>query len=147
MGLVSTTMLVGVAIAKGGLSDGVIRFYKEYSKIPEKIPLFCSTVLVRGFILSALTALIYLLVFPILNRYLKVNDKDIFCFMIMAIYLFIRPLNIIITYFLRVNDKTLLINALGLGEKMISVGLSLFLLVYVFHDPGSRQQNEIQADI
>jgi O-antigen/teichoic acid export membrane protein len=134
MGLVSTTMLVGVAIAKGGLSDGVIRFYKEYSKIPEKIPLFCSTVLVRGFILSALTALIYLLVFPILNRYLKVNDKDIFCFMIMAIYLFIRPLNIIITYFLRVNDKTLLINALGLGEKMMSVGFSLFLLVYVFHE-------------
>jgi len=134
MGLVSTTMLVGVAIAKGGLSDGVIRFYKEYSKIPEKIPLFCSTVLVRGFILSALTALIYLLVFPILNRYLKVNDKDIFCFMIMAIYLFIRPLNIIITYFLRVNDKTVLINALGLGEKMMSVGFSLFLLVYVFHE-------------
>ena len=134
LGLVSTTMLVGVAIGKGGLSDGVIRFYKEYSKIPEKIPVFCSTVLVRGFIVAAVTAGIYLLMFPIINRYLKINDKDIVCFMIMAIYLFIRPLNIIVTYFLRVNDKTVFMNALGLGERTISVGLSLFLLVYVFHE-------------
>jgi len=134
MGLVSTTMLVGVAIAKAGVSDGVIRFYKEYAKIPEKIPVFSSTVLVRGFMFSAGTALIYLLIFPIINRYLKINDKDIVCFMIMAIYLFIHPLNIIVIYFLRVNDKTIFINALGLGGKMISVGLSLFLLVYVFHE-------------
>jgi len=30
LGLVPTTMLFAVAIAKAGLSDGVIRFYKEY---------------------------------------------------------------------------------------------------------------------
>jgi len=31
LGLVSTTMLVLVALAKAGLSDGIIRYYKEYS--------------------------------------------------------------------------------------------------------------------
>lgn len=134
LGLVTTTMLVAVAIAKAGLADGVIRFYKEYNKNPEKATVFSSTVLIRGFILSGLTVLIYILIFPIISKYLKINDKYIICFMIMAIYLFMRPLNIIVMYFLRVNDKTIFLNAIQLVDKMISVGLSLFLLVFVVHE-------------
>jgi O-antigen/teichoic acid export membrane protein len=36
LGLVTTTMYFAVAFAKAGLSDGIIRFYNEYSKAPER---------------------------------------------------------------------------------------------------------------
>jgi len=134
LGLVTTTMLVAVAVAKAGLSDGVVRFYKEYSKLPEKRTVFSSTVFIRGVTLSGLTVFVYVLMFPIISKYLKINDKYIICFMIMAVYLFMRPLNIIVLYFLRVTDKTIFLNAIQLVDKMISVALSLFLLVFVVHD-------------
>ena len=126
-------MLFAVAIAKAGMSDGVVRFYKEYSADREKLETFSSTVLMRGMVFSVLTSLFYLVVLLLVRQYLKFDGKYILCFLIMVFYLFIRPLNIIILYFLRVNDKTIFMNVMGLVEKICSVGLSLFLLLYVFN--------------
>jgi len=130
LGLVTTTMLFAVAIAKAGLSDGVIRFYKEYSGAREKLETFSSTILIRGMIFSGLVSLFYLIFLLLIRKYLRINEGYIICFLIMALYLFIRPLNIIVLYFLRVNDKTIFMNVAGLVEKICSVGLSLFLLLY-----------------
>ncbi|MDH5769299.1 MAG: oligosaccharide flippase family protein, partial [Nitrospirota bacterium] len=134
LGLVTTTMLISVAVAKAGLSEGIIRFYKEYSKIPEHLTVFSSTVLVRGVVLAFLTVLLYVALFPVINQFLHIDKKYIICFTIMGIYLFIRPLNIIVYNFLRVNDRTIFLNIIGLFEKIISIGLSLFLLLYVIHE-------------
>ena len=72
LGLVTITMLFTVALAKAGLSDGIIRFYNKYSKVPEKKETFSSTVImVRGFILSVLTVSAYIVKFPFFQRYLK----------------------------------------------------------------------------
>ncbi len=132
LGLVTTTMLFAVAIAKAGLSDGVIRFYKEYSADRKKLEIFCSTVMTRGMVFSVLTSLLYVILMLLAGRYLKFDEGYLLCFLIMGVYLFIRPLNIIILYFIRVNDKTIFMNIVGLVEKMCSVGFSLFLLLYVF---------------
>ena len=132
LGLVTTTMLFAVAIAKAGMSDGVIRFYKEYSADRGKLETFSSTVLMRGMVFSVLTSLFYLVLLLLARRYLKFDERYLLCFLIMGFYLFIRPLNIIILYFLRVNDKTIFMNVVGLVEKICSVGFSLFLLLYVF---------------
>ena len=132
LGLVTTTMLFAIAIAKAGLSDGVIRFYKEYSGDRKKLETFSSTVLMRGIIFSVLTCLLYLIVLFIFWEYFKLNGKYILCLLIMVLYLLIRPLNIIVLYFLRVNDKTIFINIVNLVERISSVGLSLFLFLYVF---------------
>jgi O-antigen/teichoic acid export membrane protein len=132
LGLVTTTMFFSVALAKAGLSDGIIRFYKEYSKVPEKKEIFSSTVMARGFVLSVLTVSAYILIFPLFQRYLKINPHYTVCFMIMALYLLINPLNIIVMRMLRVNDKTLFINIINIVGKSISVGLSLLFLIYVF---------------
>ena len=132
LGLVSTTMLFGVALAKAGLSDGIIRFYNEYSKDPVKKETFSSTVMARGFVLSILTVSAYILTFPFFQRYLKINPHYTACFMIMAVSLFISPLNIIVMRMLRVNDKTIFINVINIVGKSISVGLSLIFLIYVF---------------
>src|SRR4030067_2157653 len=75
LGLVTTTMLFGIALAKAGLSDGIIRFYNEYSKVPEKREIFSSTVMARGFLLSVLTTSAYLLIFPLFQKYLKISGN------------------------------------------------------------------------
>ena len=133
LGLVTTTMYFAVAFAKAGLSDGIIRFYNDYSKVPEKKEIFSSTVMLRGFVLSVLTSLAFILLFPFFQKYLKIGENYSACFMIMAVYLFSNPLNIIVMRMLRVNDKTVFINVLNIVGKSISVGLSLVFLVYVFH--------------
>ncbi len=134
MALISTTMLLSVAISKAGLSDSIIRFYKEHSKSAENITIFSSTVLIRGLILSILTATVYLILFQAFKfpKILKIDDKYIICFIIMSAYLFIRPLNIIVYNFLRVNDRTKFMISLGLAERILSVALSLIFLLYYF---------------
>ncbi len=136
MALVSATMLLSVAVSKAGLSDGIIRFYKEHSKLSENLTIFSSTVLIRGLILSILTVILYLILFQAFNfpKILKINNKYIICFVIMSGYLFIRPLNVIVYNFLRVNDKTKFMISLGLLEKMLSVALSLLFLLYIFRE-------------
>ena len=132
LGLITTIMFFGVAIAKAGLSDGIIRFYQEYSKDPEKKSEFASTVLSRGFVLSVFTSLAYVLLFLIFQNHLEINKGYAACFIIMALSLFIGPLNIIVFRFLRVNDKTVFINVMDIVGRSLSVGLSLIFLIYVF---------------
>ncbi len=132
MSLISTTMSLAVAVSKAGLSDGIIRFYKEYSVVPEKLIIFSSTVLIRGLIFSLFSVLLYLAAIPLLNHYWKSHGNYKVCFAIMACYLFIRPLNIIVTNFLRASGKTIFLNAVNLISTAVSVGLSLLLLLYVF---------------
>jgi O-antigen/teichoic acid export membrane protein len=132
LGLVTTTMLFAIALAKAGLSDGIIRFYNEYSKVPDKKETFSSTVMIRGFVLSILTVSAYILVFQFFKKYLKISADYNICFLIMALYLFINPLNIIVMRMLRVNDKTIFINVMNIVGKGISVGVSLVFLIYVF---------------
>ncbi len=134
MALVSTTMLLSVAISKAGLSDGIIRFYKEHSNSSENIKVFSSTVLIRGLVLSILTVILYLILFQAFKfpKILKIDDKYIICFTIMSAYLFIRPLNIIVYNFLRVNDRIKFMISLGLVERILSIALSLLFLLYIF---------------
>jgi O-antigen/teichoic acid export membrane protein len=132
MGLVTTTLLFATAIAKVGLSDGIIRFYKEYSNDHEKLEVFSSTVLTRTIVLSTLTTLLYVIFLLVGRRYLRLNEIYAACFLIMAFDLFITPLNISVIYFLRVTDKTISINVINLIGRVITVGLSLSFLLYVF---------------
>ena len=132
LGLVTTTMLFAVAVAKAGLSDGVIRFYKEYSGVREKLEIFSSTVLIRGIVFSSVACLCYVSILWLIKSFLKLNSAYLISFLIMGFYLFLRPVNIIIIYFLRVNDKTIYINVLSITERICSVGVSLFLLLHVF---------------
>jgi O-antigen/teichoic acid export membrane protein len=134
LGLVSTTMLLTVAVAKAGLSDGIVRFYKEYSDTPDRLTIFSSTVLLRGILLSIVTVIGYIVVFPIISKYLNINEKYLMPFMIMAIYLFVRPLNIIVLNILRINERTIFYNIINLIGKIISIVFSLFLLIYVIGD-------------
>ena len=134
MSLVSTTMLLAVAVSKLGLSNGIIRFYKEYSVVPEKMTIFSSTVLISGLIFSLVSVILYLASIPVLSHYWKSDGNYEVCFVVMACYLFIRPLNIIVTNFLRASGKTIFLNAVNLISTGVSVGLSLLLLLYFIRE-------------
>jgi O-antigen/teichoic acid export membrane protein len=132
MSLISTTMLLAVAVSKAGLSDGIIRFHKEYSVGPEKLTVFSSTVLIRGLTFSLVSVLLYFAAIPVLDHYWKGRGDYKVCFVIMGGYLFIRPLNVIVINFLRASGKTLFLNAVNLISTAVSVGVSLLFLLYVF---------------
>lgn len=131
MGLVNTTLFLAVALAKGGLSDGIIRFYKEYSESNDKLAVFSSTIIIRGLILSLLTALLYISIFPFISGYLNINARYVTIFIIMAVYLFVRPLNIIVLNMLRVTGKTIFYNSVNIIGKIMSIVLSLLFLIYL----------------
>ncbi len=134
LGLVTTTIAIAVAFAKGGISDGIIRLYKEHTDTPERLSMFTSTVLTRSFILSLVVTAIYLLVLPYLNRRLGVNEKYLKCFMVMAVYLLVRPLNIIVLNYLRATGKTFFYNVITVSTKTISIVLALSMLIYLIQD-------------
>lgn len=131
MALITITMFLAVAIAKAGLSDGIIRFYKEYSDTPERMSVFTSTVFFRGLLFSAIATAIYLGALPFLEASLHIEGKYTICFIIVSVQLFVRPINIIFLNLLRVQEKTMFYNAINIVGRLVSFGASILLLVYV----------------
>lgn len=134
LGLVTTTMFVMLCFAKAGLSDGIIRFYKQYAESPDRLLVFSSTVVVRGVILASVVALLFVLVFPSVSGLINVAPEYNRYFLIMAGFLLIRPLNIIVLNILRVAEKTVMYNLVNLLAKVLSIALSLVLLIFVVGD-------------
>ncbi|MCC7202300.1 MAG: oligosaccharide flippase family protein [Nitrospirae bacterium] len=131
LGLVTTTMFVVVAIAKAGLSDGIVRFYKEYDSTPEERDIFSSTVVIRGLVFSLSTVFLYIVIFLTVRKFLNVDIKYVVCFMIMSGYFLLRPLNVIILNILRVTGRTIFFNFINLLGKITAVVCSLLLLLYI----------------
>lgn len=134
LGLITTTMFLMLCFAKAGLSDGIIRFYKQYNTSREKLTEFASTIVIRGLILSGAVTLVFILAFPSVGRILNISQEYYLYFMIMAAYLFVRPLNIIVMNVLRIAEKTVFYNVVNVISKILSLGLSLSLLIYIIED-------------
>lgn len=131
LGLVTNTVAIATAVAKGGLSDGIIRFYREYAASPERLTLFTSTVLARGVLLAAAVVGIYIVVVPYVNELVGVDTRYLDCFLIMALYLFVRPLNIIVLNYLRAVEKIFLLNVVNVVAKVLGIVLAFGLLLVV----------------
>lgn len=131
IGLISTTMLLATAIAKCGLSNGIIRFYESYSNPEEKRVLFVSSVMISGLSFSILTVLAYIAIIPDIFGWLEIKEEFLFSFTLMSAYLFIRPLNIIVFNLLRVNEKTFMFNVVNFIGRITAIGLSLFIVLCI----------------
>ena len=131
MSLINTTMFFMASFSKGGLSDGIIRFYKEYSETPDRVTTFSSTVLVRGLVFSILGVLLYVIVAFFMSKYMINNGAYLLCFLIMSAFLLFRPLNTIVLNILRATDRTIFYNIVNLVGKITAIGGSLFFLLYV----------------
>lgn len=131
LGLVTNTIAIAVAIAKGGLSESIIRFYREYAGTPERLTLFTSTVLTRGVLLAAIVAGAYIFALPFINRLIGVDERFLDCFLIMAAYLFVRPLNIIVMNYMRALGEISPLNVFNAAVKISEVALGLALLIWL----------------
>lgn len=130
LGLVQSTIAMMVALAKGGLSDGIIRYYREYADDNNRLRIFTSTILMRGLLVAVVVTTLYLILIPFLNSYLGVDPRFTAPFLIMSLYLFVRPLDIIVLNYLRAVGKTLLFNVSNVTVRVSTVVLSLGLLLY-----------------
>lgn len=130
LGLINSTIAVMVALSKAGLSDGIIRFYRDFAADPDRLRLFTSTVLLRGILLATVVTVLYLIFIPRFNLLVGVDAQYTTAFLIMGLFLFIRPLNIIVLNYLRAVGKTLLFNATNIVTRFGAVGLSIGLLLY-----------------
>ena len=128
MALITVFSSIAVAVAKGGLSDSIIRFYREY-EAANNLKVFTSTVVFRGLILVAIVTLLYVALSADLNTVLGLHESATVPFLIMAGFLFTRPLSIIVLNFLRATGRTIFYNTIMVVLKITSVGFAVGLLL------------------
>ncbi len=128
LGLVSTTMLLAVAVAKAGLSDAILRFYPLNAPDDTERDQFCWTVTLRGAALSAVVVVLYVVTLPLLVSLVGLSSTYVPCFLVMAAYLFVRPLNIIVLNIMRIEGRTILVNVANVAGRAGTIGLGIALL-------------------
>lgn len=133
LGLVSSTLAIMVAFAKGGLSDGIIRFYREYANDATRLRVFTSTIVARGLLFAGVVTALYAVLIPSFNTYLGIDPRFTAPFLIMSVYLLVRPLNAIVMNYLRAVGKTLMFNVTNVVGRVSSIVLSIGLLLYAAH--------------
>lgn len=131
MSLVTTTTMIAVAFAKFGLTDGIIRFYSEFSKTPEKQEVFSSTIINRSAFLSLLTALLFVPVYFILRHYLRISEEYSLCFFIIIFFLLVKPITYLILNLFLVTGKTIIMNLILLCQKVSGFLLSIVFLMAI----------------
>lgn len=131
LGLATSTSMLLIALAKGGLSEGIIRFYRDYDDGGSRSSEFVSTLVVRGVMFSGMIALAYFFLLPQLTSHLKVPAIYFHAFALIGAYMIVRSLNTSIMNVMRAREKTLVFNAASVGGKVATVFLSLSLFLYV----------------
>jgi len=131
LGLVTNTVAIAVVFAKLGLSDGIIRFHEEYMGDSQQKIIFSSTIFVAGLTLTICVSFCYVVLLPWIYSIIHIKKQFQLCFLVMSLYLLVRPLSIIFLNLLRVNEKTIFFNTLNLVNKVVSVVIGLILLILV----------------
>jgi len=131
LGLVTNTIAIAVAIAKGGLSDSIIRFYREYTDSTQRLALFTSTVVTRAVLFAGIVVAVYLFTLPNIKRFIGVDARYFDSFLIMAVYLFVRPLNIVVMNCMRALGRIFLLNAFNVLTKVVEIALAFLLLFWL----------------
>jgi O-antigen/teichoic acid export membrane protein len=128
LGLATTTIMLSVAVAKAGLTNGIIRYYSQYSSTEEDRVVFSSSILSRGIVFSVVTFVLYVVSLPHIWPLLRVGDEYVECFLLISLCILLRPMSGMITSLMTVQGRSVLINVLGFVHRFVSFGLSLLLL-------------------
>lgn len=131
LGLVTNTIAIAVAIAKGGISDSIIRLYRENASTADRLTSFTSTAVARGVLFAGLAVALYVVSLPLITRLVGVHSRYVDCFLIMALYLFARPLNIIVMNFMRARGEIFTLNVVNAAMKVAEIAVSFALLLWL----------------
>jgi O-antigen/teichoic acid export membrane protein len=126
-------MTYAVVIAKAGLSDGIIRIFQDYDKDQNKMISFSSTIVLQSIIFSSISTAIYIIILPKLLNILQIDIAYRRVFMVMSVFIIVRPMNIVVMNMMRVNGKTLLLSIVTFLGKVVAIILSLGILLLVPH--------------
>jgi O-antigen/teichoic acid export membrane protein len=146
MSLITVFSSIAVAVAKGGLSDSIIRFYREYAD-SDRLPTFTATVVFRGLVLVAIVTALYVAMSANLHDLLGIPPTATAAFLIMSGYLFTRPLSIIVLNFLRATGRTIFYNTMMVVLKVTSVGLAVALLLAFHHQLAAYFSGIVIAEV
>lgn len=146
MSLITVFSAIAVAVAKGGLSDSIIRFYREYADT-DRLPTFTATVVFRGLALVSIVTVLYVLMSTNLHDLLGIPPTATTAFLVMAGFLFARPLNIIVLNFLRATGRTIFYNTMMVILKITSVGLGIALLLIFNHQIAANFAGIVIAEL
>jgi len=131
LGLVMNTIAIAVAMAKGGISDSIIRFYRDNATTAERLTLFTSTALARGILFAGIVVGVYVFALPPVSRFVGVDPRYLDCFLIMAVYLFARPLNIIVMNFMRALGEIFVLNVYNAVVRVVEIAVAFALLLWL----------------
>lgn len=129
--LINSTLMIAVVPAKAGIPNAIIRFHSQYTKTKEDKSVFASTIIIYGAIFTFASVILYLIGLYACLQFTDVELDYRICFLILAGYLLIRPVNIIGFNFLRVNGKTIFINSLTLCAKILSISVALLFFLVI----------------
>jgi O-antigen/teichoic acid export membrane protein len=133
LGLATAMAAVGVTLAKGGISEAIVRFCAQNSADPDRFRTFASTVLARVLMSAVPIALLAATAAYLLTRHR--TDNGAIVFVLMSLYVLPRTLNVVTTNFLRAMGNSLAWSLTTLASKtlslLVSVGAMLLLAATV----------------
>ncbi len=128
LGLATTTIMLSVAVAKAGLTNGIIRYHSQYDTTEEDREVFSSSILMRGLVFSFITFGLYSISLPHIWPLLRVSDEYVRCFVLISACILLQPISGMITSLMIVQGRSVLVNVVGFVHRFVSFGLSLLLL-------------------
>jgi O-antigen/teichoic acid export membrane protein len=87
LGLVTTTMLLLVALSKDGTSNGIIRYYHLYREMKETRSVFVSTIIFKGILFSLITVICYIILLPIVKNIINIPMIIFYAFNYVSLFI------------------------------------------------------------
>jgi O-antigen/teichoic acid export membrane protein len=128
LGLISTTLLISMSIAKSGFPSSIVRFHAEFGAA-KKLDNFYSTVLLASVGLSVAVALLLLIITELVLKYFW-GSTMIRLIPIVSLLIIIGCTTDIITSALRAEQATKMYNFIAIIRRYISLALGIFFVFY-----------------
>ena len=133
MNLLSNTVLIMVALSKGGLQHSIVRSYHEFARPegPEQPKDFASTLLIGGLLLALVVTLFgALLSTSALQEWVEHPALAILVILSSGL-IFFRAAESLLLAFLRAEEKTFALNGYRVIVRYLNLGMILVFLFFV----------------
>ena len=128
LGLITTTLFIGTAIAKFGLPEAAVRFYAEFDT--NRLNKFYTTVILTSGAIGAGVTAFFILTAKWIDR-LFFNGNAATLLWISSVLILISCLTTSLTSLFRAQQKTKLYNIITVISRYGSLSLSIFLIFFL----------------
>jgi len=132
LNLMSSSLVIAIAICKMGLQNSVTRFYEEFKRDNRQADLY-STIFLSVLSVSLVFAFLSWMV----TQWIKtdvVSGDTLALFSFIAVLIVIRSGYEILSTFLRAEQRTKLLNAIAVGVRYGSLSLSLIIVFWIMRN-------------